>query len=173
MSLSGFDPFIHKRLREHTSLASWPPRYLGKSRRPPQPFLNSAPASRHGVFVINVVAQTLPTMVHNFIQYLINVVAMLSQSLDDLGTTRGECLGRTRWSSLLDWTTYLYYFYKWLYTTSPWSHVLLEYSTITWLVTWYDYVNSHTIYILSLLYDLMFAIKCLNAWETFSFFGLS
>jgi len=57
---------------------------------------------------------------------------MLSQSLDDLGTTRGECLGRTRWSSLLDWTTYLYYFYKWLYTTSPRSHVLLECSTITW-----------------------------------------
>jgi len=54
-------------------------------------------------------------------------VLLLSQGLDDLGTTRGECLGRTRgeclgrtrWSSLLDWTTYLYYFYKWLYTTSP------------------------------------------------------
>ena len=57
---------------------------------------------------------------------------VLSQSLDDLGTTRGECLGRTRWSSLLDWTIYLYYFYKWLCTTSPWSHVLLECSTITW-----------------------------------------
>jgi len=53
-------------------------------------------------------------------------------SLDDLGTTRGECLGRTQWSSPLDWTTYLYYFYKWLYTTSPRSHVLLECSTITW-----------------------------------------
>jgi len=35
---------------------------------------------------------------------------MLSQSLDDLETTRDECLGRTRWSSLLDSTTYLYYF---------------------------------------------------------------
>jgi len=46
-------------------------------------------------------------------------VVVLSQGLDDLETTRGECLGRTRWSSLLDWTTYLYYFYKWLYTTSP------------------------------------------------------
>jgi len=57
---------------------------------------------------------------------------VLSQGLDDLGTTRGECLGRTWWSSSLDWTTYLYYFYKWLYTTSPWSHVLLECSTITW-----------------------------------------
>jgi len=56
---------------------------------------------------------------------------LLSQGLDDLGTTRGECLGRTRWSSPLNWTTYLYYFYKWLYTTSPRSHVLLEYSTIT------------------------------------------
>jgi len=68
----------------------------------------------------------------------LNLWSLLSQSLDDLGTTRGECLGRTRWSSLLDFTTYLYYFYKWLYTTSPWSHVLLEYSTITWPhhVTW-------------------------------------
>ena len=56
---------------------------------------------------------------------------VLSLSLDDSRTTRGECLGRTRWSSLLDWTTYLYYFYKWLYTTSPRSYVLLEYSTIT------------------------------------------
>ena len=35
-------------------------------------------------------------------------------------------------SSPLDWTTYLYYLYKWLYTTSPQSHVLLECSTITW-----------------------------------------
>ena len=37
---------------------------------------------------------------------------VLSLSLDDSRTTRGECLGRTRWSSPLDWTTYLYYFYK-------------------------------------------------------------
>jgi len=57
---------------------------------------------------------------------------VLSLSLDDSRTTWCECLGRTRWSSLLDWTTYLYYFYKWLYPTSPWSYVLLEYSTITW-----------------------------------------
>jgi len=35
---------------------------------------------------------------------------VLSQSLDDLGITRGECLGRTQWSSLLDLATYLYYF---------------------------------------------------------------
>jgi len=40
---------------------------------------------------------------------------LLSQSLDDLGTTLGECLGRTQWGSPLDSTTYLYYFYKWLY----------------------------------------------------------
>jgi len=59
------------------------------------------------------------------------IAFLLSQSLGDLGITRGECLGRTRWSSPLDWTTYLYYFYKWLYTTSPQSHVLLECSTIT------------------------------------------
>ena len=62
----------------------------------------------------------------------IKIVVLLSLSLDDSRTTLGECLGRTRWSSPLDWTTYLYYFYKWLYTTSPWSHVLLECSTITW-----------------------------------------
>ena len=58
-------------------------------------------------------------------------IYMLSLSLDDSRTTQCECLGRTRWSSPLDWTTYLYYFYKWLYTTSPRSHVLLECSTIT------------------------------------------
>ena len=57
---------------------------------------------------------------------------LLSLSLDDSRITRGECLGRTQESSPLDWTTYLYYFYKWLYTTSPWSHVLLECSTVTW-----------------------------------------
>jgi len=32
---------------------------------------------------------------------------------------------------------YLYYFYKWLYTTSPWSHVLLECS----MTMWYDYLS--------------------------------
>ena len=65
--------------------------------------------------------------------YLTAVIAslLLSLSLDDSRTTRCECLGRTRWSSPLDWTTYLYYFYKWLYTTSPRSYVLLECSTIT------------------------------------------
>jgi len=59
-------------------------------------------------------------------------VCLLSQSLDNLGITRGECLERTRWSSPLDWTTYLYYFYKWLYATNPRSHVLLECSIVTW-----------------------------------------
>ena len=58
--------------------------------------------------------------------------SLLSLSLDDSRITWGECLGRTRWSSSLDLTVYLYYFYKWLYTTSPWSHDLLECSTITW-----------------------------------------
>ena len=61
-----------------------------------------------------------------------NWVLLLSLSLDDSRTTQCECLGRTQWSSSLDWTTYLYYFYKWLYTTSPQSYVLLECSTITW-----------------------------------------
>jgi len=56
---------------------------------------------------------------------------LLSLSLDDSRTTLGKCLGRTRWSSPLDLAVYLYYFYKWLYTTSPRSHVLLECSTIT------------------------------------------
>ena len=37
---------------------------------------------------------------------------------------------------------------------------------------WYDYVSSHAIYIFSSLYDLIFAIKCLNTRETFSFLGL-
>ena len=44
-------------------------------------------------------------------------------------------------------TTYLYYFYKWLYTTSPQSHDL---------VMWYDYLSFFAIYILSALYDLIF-----------------
>jgi len=63
---------------------------------------------------------------------------LLSQSLDDLGTTLGECLGRTRWSSSLDCTTYLYYFYKWLYTTSPRSHVLsrMFYNHMTCHMIW-------------------------------------
>ena len=39
-------------------------------------------------------------------------VLMLLLSLDDSRITRGECLGRTRRSSLLDLTVYLYYFYK-------------------------------------------------------------
>jgi len=37
-------------------------------------------------------------------------IYLLSQSLDNLGTTQDECLGRTRWSSPLDLATYLYYF---------------------------------------------------------------
>ena len=63
---------------------------------------------------------------------------MLSQSLDDLGTTLGECLERTRWSSSLDCTTYLYYFYKWLYTTSLRSHVLsrMFYNHMTCHMIW-------------------------------------
>jgi len=57
---------------------------------------------------------------------------MLSQSLDDLGTTRGECLGRTRWSSPLDSTTYLYYFTSGCTPIITQSHVLPEHSTVTW-----------------------------------------
>ena len=57
---------------------------------------------------------------------------LLSQSLDDLGTTQGECLGRTRWSSPLDLTTYLYYFTSGCVPIITWSHVLPEHSMITW-----------------------------------------
>ena len=57
---------------------------------------------------------------------------MLSQSLDDLGTTRGECLGRTRWSSPLDSTTYLYYFTSGCTSITTLSHVLPEHSMVTW-----------------------------------------
>ena len=59
-------------------------------------------------------------------------VLLLSQSLDDLGTTRDECLGRTRWSSPLDSTTYLYYFTSGCTPITTQSHVLPEHSMITW-----------------------------------------
>jgi len=39
-----------------------------------------------------------------------NQVLLLPLGLDDSRTTQGECLERTRWSSPLDLTTYLYYF---------------------------------------------------------------
>ena len=38
---------------------------------------------------------------------------------------------------------------------------------------WYDYLSSHAIYILSALYDLIFATKCFECMETRSFLGLS
>jgi len=60
-------------------------------------------------------------------------VLVLSLSLDDSRITRDECLGRTWWSSPLDFTTYLYYFYKWLCPIITWSHVLLEPSMFIWL----------------------------------------
>jgi len=59
-------------------------------------------------------------------------VLLLSQSLDNLGITLGECLGRTRWSSPLDSTTYLYYFTSSCTLISTQSHVLPEHSMITW-----------------------------------------
>ena len=63
---------------------------------------------------------------------VVGVLILLSQSLDNLGTTRGECLGRTRWSSPLDWTTYLYYFTSGC-TLLVHDHMsFLECSTITW-----------------------------------------
>jgi len=56
---------------------------------------------------------------------------VLSQSLDDLGITQGECLGRTRWSSPLDLTTYLYYFTSGCVPIITQSHDLPEHSMIT------------------------------------------
>ena len=58
---------------------------------------------------------------------------LLSQSLDDLGTTRGECLGRTQWSSPLDLTTYLYYFTSGCGPITTQSHVLSR--------TFYDHMT--------------------------------
>ena len=63
--------------------------------------------------------------------------------------------------------------YKWLCSTITQSYVFPEYSMITWPyhVIWLP--NSHTIYILFLLYNLMLEIKCSNVQETLSFLGLS
>jgi len=55
-------------------------------------------------------------------------------------------------------------------------HGHMSFQNILWshgLVTWYDYLISHAIYILTPLYDLMLEIKCVNAWETLSSLGLS
>jgi len=37
---------------------------------------------------------------------------------------------------------------------------------------WHDYLISHAIYILTLLYDLMLEIKYLNVWEILFSLGL-
>jgi len=58
-------------------------------------------------------------------------VLLLLQSLDDLGTTLGECLGRTRWSFPLDSTIYLYYFTSGCTPITTRSYVLPEHSIIT------------------------------------------
>jgi len=83
------------------------------------------------------------------------MVLMLSQSLDDLGITLGECLGRTRWSSLLDLTTYLYYFTSGCVPIITQSHVLPEHSMITWHchIIWLP--NLPCYLYLDPLYDLM------------------
>ena len=65
--------------------------------------------------------------------------------------------------------SYLYYFYS-SYITNPWSHVLLEYSVVTWPLSCDS--SSHTIYISTPLYILRFWIKYLNTWETISFLEL-
>jgi len=71
---------------------------------------------------------------------------VLSQSLDNLETTWSECLGRTRWSSLLDLAIYLYYFTSGCVPIITQSHVLPEHSMITW--------PCHVIWLPSLLYYL-------------------
>jgi len=68
---------------------------------------------------------------HIYIYCLLCEGLLLSQSLDDLGTTQGEYLGRTRWSSPLDLTTYLYYFTSGCVPIITRSHVLPEHSMIT------------------------------------------
>ena len=65
---------------------------------------------------------TFQTMMNNIFQNLtvediVVIYLVLSQSLDNLGITQDECLGRTQWSSLLDLITYLYYF------TSSWASI--------------------------------------------------
>jgi len=70
--------------------------------------------------------------VQKFVKDQLRKGYMLSQSLDDLGITLGECLGRTRWSSPLDLTTYLYYFISGCVPIITRSHVLPEHSMITW-----------------------------------------
>ena len=47
------------------------------------------------------ISKSLSNIEHNYKIYNKEILVLL-QSLDDLGTTRGECLGRTRWSSPLD-----------------------------------------------------------------------
>ena len=105
--------------------------------------------------------------------YVVQNVSMLSQSLDDLGITLGECLGRTWWSSPLDLATYLYYFTSGCVLISTRSHDLPEHSMITWscLMIWLH--NLCAIYILTPLCNLMLEIRCLNAWKTLSSLGLS
>jgi len=100
------------------------------------------------------------------------LILVLSLSLDNSRITQGKCLERTRWSSPLDLTIYLYYF------TSGYALLLHDhmfFQNILWshdLIMWYDY--SPILFVsLFLLYDLMLEIKCSNAWETLSFLGLS
>jgi len=55
-------------------------------------------------------------------------------------------------------------------------HNHMTFQNVLWshdLVTWYDYLISFAIYILTLLYNLMLEIRCLNVWETLSSLGLS
>ena len=69
-----------------------------------------------------------------------------------------------------------YYLYYFTVAVLLLVHGHMIFQNVLWssdLVTWFDYLSSHTIYSLTPLYDLRFWMKCLNAWETVSFLGLS
>jgi len=91
---------------------------------------------------------------------------LLSQSLDDLGTTRCKCFRKNSmgFSVRLDYLLIL--LYKWLYpyyytVTCP-SRTFYNHMIV---IMWYNYLISHAIYILTLLYVLMLGIKmCGNSF---------
>jgi len=62
-------------------------------------------------------------------KYKISLVLLLS--LDDSRTTWSKCLEKTRWSSSLDLSTYLYYFTSGYVSIITQSHVFLEHSMVT------------------------------------------
>ena len=96
---------------------------------------------------------------------------LLSLSLDDSRTTLGECFRKNSMEFSIGLNYLLILLYKWLYTTS--SMITCPSGMFYNHLTLSRDISSHAVYIFSSLYDLIFAIKCLNARETFSFLGLS